>query len=269
MELPPSVEKMLDDIAVEEGFKNHTVKMESGSGRGDNYQGLMVSVKLNGGRIIDGAVTNETLNLICKVAPESKTRREVFKTVEAYKREIFMYTKLLPVFVQFQREKDLSAEESFLSFPKVYACIADEANETYALIMEDLRPSGFTMWPRHDPISLNHEKLLLTQLGRFHGVSIALKDQRPVVFAAFRRLDDYHMKWIGSGLLENLVDELFERAINVLKNNEHKTIIRQLKLKYWETWTAFFAIDALDRFGVVGHGDCWINNFLFYCEEDV
>lgn len=74
---------------------------------------------------------------------------------------------MLPTFAKFQKEKGLTAEDSFLSFPKVYAWTADEINGIYALMLEDVRAQIFEMWPRHDPITLRHEEIVLERLGRF------------------------------------------------------------------------------------------------------
>lgn len=268
MKLPLVIEKMLDEIAQNEGFSNYKFELESGSKRGDNYQGMMVSVKLIGDRLKDDVVVNETLNLICKLAPESKQRRDVLNTVKAFEREIYMYTHVLPTFVKFQKEKGLSPAKSFLSVPKMYAWTADKVNETYALIMEDLRSKEFVMWPRQTPITFDHEELLFKQLGRFHGVSFALKDQRPDVFAEFKALDDLFSDWMETGLLGKIINEAIEMAINVLEKDEHRNVVKQLRDNYLDTWKSFFTKNAIEKFGVMGHGDSWINNFLFQYTEN-
>lgn len=266
MQLPPAIEKLLHEIAQTEGFTNYKFELGSGSERGDNYSGVIVSVKVIGDRVEDGAVVTGTLSLICKIAPESKQRRDVLRTVTAFEREIYMYTRVLPTFVKFQQEKGLTGDESFMSFPKVYAWTVDKVNDTYALIMEELRSKDFVMWPRNIPVTLDHEELLFKQLGRFHGVSFALKDQRPEVFEEFKNLEDTFIDWIETGFIGKLIDEAIEMAINVLEEDEHKNVIKQFRNNYLDTWKKE---KANGKFGVVGHGDCWINNFLFQYTENV
>lgn len=269
MQLAPEIEKLLHEIAQTEGFSNYKFELEAGSKPGDNYQGLMVSVKVIGDRVNDGAVVPETLSLICKLVPESKERRNVFKTVLIHEREIHMYTRVLPKFVKFQQEKGLTADESFLSIPKLYAWTADKATETYALIMEDLRANDFVMWPRKVPVTLDHEELLFKQLGRFHGISFALKDQRPEVFDEFKNLNDIFIDWIETGFIGKVIDEAIELAINVLDEDEHKNVIKKLRNNYLETLKSFSRKEAIEKIGVVVHGDCWTNNFLFQYTENV
>lgn len=269
MQIPDFLTEMLSDIAQQEGFTKHKLEVESGSNHGDNYIGVMTSVKLIGDRVKDGAVSTETLNLICKLVPASKERRDAFQSVVAFEREIYMYTRLLPTFVKFQQEKGLTPDESFLSFPKVYAWKADKVNESYALIMEDLRSKQFVMWPRHDPIDLAHEKLLLAQLGRFHGVSMALKDQRPDVFAEFKKLDDVVSIILEKGNTQGMLDGALDRALAALKNDQHKELVKGLKVNFLSTLRESFTTEANERFGVINHGDCWINNFLFQYDANV
>lgn len=260
---------MLNDIALKEGFIDHKLELESGSSHGENYIGVMTAVKMVGHRVRNGAKATETLSLICKLAPATKERRDAFQAVRCFEREIFVYTKLLPTFVAFQQERGLTVDESFLSFPKVYAWVADAENETYALIMEDLRSQNFVMWPRHDPIPLNHEELLFTQLGRFHGVSFALKDQRPEVFAEYKKLDDNISIMFEKGVADSLMEGASKRAMAALKDEKHKQVVQDMMKNYKQLNKKSFTTEAIERFGVINHGDCWMNNFMFQYDENV
>lgn len=271
MKLPLAIKKLLHEIAQNKGFSNYKFELDSGSDRGDNYVGVLTSVKLTGDRLENGVVITETLHLICKLAPESKRRREVLYAIPPFEREIQMYTRVLPAFVAFQQEKGLTSDESFLSFPKVYACTAGDENDTYALIMEDLRPKNFVMWSRHDSITMSHETLVFKQLGRFHGISFALKDQRPEVFAEFKNLNDILTTAIEAGNISKrkIIDETMQRALNVLKSEEHKNVIKRLRNNYFDTLKSLYTTEALEKFGVVCHGDCWTNNLLFQHDGNV
>lgn len=269
MQLPEYITNSLDEIAQKEGFDNCKYEIESASKHGENFIGDMTAVKLIGGRVQCGEIVTDTLNLLCKIVSQSKLRRDTFRAIPAFKREIFMYTRVLPTFVEFQREKGLAADESFLSFPKVFATIVDETNDRYALIMEDLRPKQFVMWPRHEPISLQHEILLMTQLGKFHGISYALKDQRPDIFAEFEALEDIYADMIANGHAKNLLGYCIERAIDVLADDGHKNALEKLKRNYFDIYKSFFTKESIGKYGVINHGDAWTNNFLFQYANDV
>lgn len=269
MRLPPVIEKLLDEIAQKEGFSNYKFEVESGPNRGDNYQGIMITVQLVGDRVKDGVVANAKLDLICKVTPESKERRDLFTTPLLFEREIHMYTHVLPILVKFQQEKGISPNESFLSFPKLYAWVADKESETYALIMGDLRSEGFAMWPKQAPVTWELEELIYKQLGRFHGVSFAMKDQRPEVFAEFQGLNDFLTSWFESDFFGGIMHETIERALNVLEKEEHKNMVKRFRKQFQGAWKICFSEKAVEKFGIVGHGDNWISNLMFQYSNSV
>lgn len=269
MQLPQYVINLIDGIAQKEGFTNFKYKVGPGTKHGDNFIAVLTAIVLTGDRVEAGETITDTLNLLCKTVPESEERRQTFRSIPAFEREILMYTRVLPLFVELQRNKGLTADESFLSFPKVYGTIFDKANDKYALIMEDLRPKQFVMWPRQDPIPLAHEKLLLQQLGRYHGISYALKDQRPEVFADFKVLDDVVIDFIENGYARHVIDDCLERAVKVLKNDYQKKVVDKFQNNYFDLYKSFFTEESIGQFGVINHGDCWVNNFLFQYGENV
>lgn len=261
MQLPKYINEMLNEIARDEGFRNYEIITESGSSHGDNIHGVLVAIKL-----IDQNSNAEPLHLMCKMAPTSKEYRDSSQSALLFKREIYLYTRVFPALVDFQREKGLSEVERFSAFPKVYATYVNDEHETYALILEDMRPQKYILWPRHNPMPLNHAEMVLEKLAKLHGVSMALKDQRPLVFDEFKGLYDVAETQIERGNFGSVIESALEQAINVLENDEHKTIMRKCKTDYRRILNECFAID---RFGVINHGDCWINNYLFQYAEDV
>lgn len=261
---------MLDEIASDQGFRKYKLLTESGSNHGDNIHGVMVAIKLIGVREhVDHNANNELLHLMCKMAPVRKECRDSFQSALLFKREIYLYTRVLPAFVEFQREKELSDGDSFLAFPKIYATHVDDVNENYAIIMEDLRSRNFILWPRNNPMPLVHEKLVLEKLAKLHGVSLALKDQRPHIFNEFKDMHDVAETQIECGNFGNVIESALEQAINVLECDEHKKILQKCKLNYRRILTECFATETIERFGVINHGDCWINNYLFQYADDV
>lgn len=267
MSLPGNITKVLDRIAAQLNFVDYELKTRSGSNHGDNFLGIMIAVALVGKREKGGQRVDDTVYLICKTPPMNKQRRKNFKTDMVFDRELYMYSTVLPAFVKFQREKGLSEAESFLSFPKIYACEADPENDSYILIMEDLRAKQFDMWPKDKHIPIDHELMVMKELGKFHGISLAMKDQRPDQFAAFKQLTDTFGP-IARGKLKMFLDKTLERAGNALENPKHKEFVRNFD--FLRSLDAIFDYDACDKFGVVTHGDCWNNNFMFqYGDENV
>lgn len=263
--LPDSVVQILNRIAAELNFADHQLITKAGSSHGDNFLGIMTAVSITGTRIKNGKRVPDTVYLICKTPPMNKKRRENFKTNIVFDRELYMYSTVLPAFVKFQRDKGLSADDSFLSFPKIYACETDVAADAYILIMEDLRAKNFDMWPKEKIVPLDHELMVMRELGKLHGISFAMKDQRPEEFAAFKELSDTFSPIIR-GKLRTFFDKTLKRTSDALKNPKHKDYVQRFDLM--RSLDDVFAFDACDRFGVVTHGDCWNNNFMYEYSED-
>lgn len=268
MTLPVHVVKMLAKVAQKEGFIRYEIEEAPGSNQGDGFFSVMASTTLCGDRVNEnGNVVADKLHLLCKMAPFSKERRDGDKTGLLFEREIYLYTRVMPLFVKFQKEKGLKTSHSFLSFPKVYATLIDEENEGYALIMDDLRAQNFVMWPRYEPTPIEHEKLILRQLARFHAISFVIKDQRPDDFAEFKDLFDVHEPMVEHGNYGKFISHGHQHVLDLIIDDEHKKIMQRLTDNYLEIMIHFFAKEVNDPFGVINHGDLWVNNILFKYDE--
>lgn len=266
--LPEHITNRLHKIAKSEGFSDYKIETKAGSNHGDNFLGVMTSVTLTGTRGLNGKSRAEELHLIIKLPPSNETRQKNFKTDLVFDREVYMYSKVLPAFVRFQQEKGLSEADSFLSFPKVYSCEEDFENNTYILIMEDLRPKNYQMWPKEKTVPLNHELLVMKELGKLHGISFAMKDQRPNEFDEFKGMKDTFSELVLHGKMRSFMNKSIERAANVLKNPEHKKLMLNFRKTYVETIDDFLAGPLSKEYGVINHGDCWNNNFLYQYSDD-
>lgn len=61
-----------------------------------------------------------------------------------------------------------------------------------------------------------------------------------------------------------------EKAVNVLKNPEHKKIRENFQKTYVKTISELLVGEPSEEYGIVGHGDVCINNFLFqYVDDDM
>lgn len=265
--LPQYVFDLVNKIAKIEGFTEFSIEMKPGSEKGDNFLGILTSTVISGKR--DKAIGDEKLHLLCKVAPTNPARRKEFRSVSQFKREALMYKKILPQFAEFQREKGLSANEGFSAYPKCYEAIADEISDQFVVIMEDLRPQGFVMWPKWRGTPLDHESLVLEQLGRLHGISIALKDQRPDIYEDLKSVHDVCLGFFENDSMIGVMNAAFDRAIGVLDNEEHKRIMEEAKMNGQKSFEKCFIGGGGEAFGVIGHGDCWTNNMLYRYKDEV
>lgn len=268
--LPEYVQEMLGKIANDEGLTEYCIESKSGSNATDGFMGALTSVVIRGVRNNNGHLAHDvTLNLLCKMIPEDYARRKEFHLDVIFEREALMYNRILPMLSAFQREKGLAKGDCFLSYPKCYAAVADAATDQYAVIMEDLRPMGFVMWPKRQPPPYDHMAHMVQQLAKLHSVSLALKDQRPADFAELQRLNDLWCPQLAGNGMKNMMNTALDKAVELLDSEEHVRLAKELRATNRETLGLLYSSSSFEPLGVVCHGDCWINNFLFRYEANV
>lgn len=268
-ELPQYVIDLVNDIAKSEGFNEFSTELQPGSNHGDNFLGVMTSVTISGARNNNGSLADDKLHLLCKLAPENPTRRKEFQSVVVFEREALMYNKILPLLTEFQREKGLSVTEGFNAYPKCYVAIADEANDQFVVIMEDLRPKGFTMWPKQQPSTVKQMFCVMEQLGKLHGVSFALKDQQPEVYNRLKDVKDLIRNFFKNEGMLHIMNVSMDRAIASLTNPEHQKIMEEMKANGVQIHFDCLDDGVCEPFGAITHGDCWNNNILYRYAEGV
>lgn len=252
--LSDHITKLLHQIAKNEGFSDYKFETKAGSNHGDNFLGVMISVTINGTTGKNGNSKSDKLHLICKVPPSNEDRKKNFRTDLVFDREIYAYSKLLPAFIRFQKEKGLCEADSFVSFPKVYFCDFNPENGTAILIMEDLRAKNFEMWPKEKVIPLDHELFVMRELAKFHAISFAMKDQRAEEFAEFKKLKDGFAELAFHGKLRSFMNRTVERAAEVLKNPKHKKMMENFSKTYVKSCENFLIGPASSEYGIIGHG---------------
>lgn len=270
--LPEYISNLLNKIAKNEGFLNFKIQTEAGTSHGDNLMGILsvrTAIKISGTKAENGKT--EELKLYFKVPSTSEVRIKNFQSKLLFNREIYVYSTLFPDLIKFQQEKGLSKADSFMAFPKMYACDIDEANDQYVLIMEDLRNKDYVMWSKENVIPLDHELLLLRELGKLHGVAFAMKDQRPNQYEEHRKkLQDHYVELCILGKFKSFSNKSIERAANALTNPEHKKLMENFRHTYSQTMADFLLGDSSQEYGIIGHGDLWIDNLLFqYADSEV
>lgn len=259
--LPASVAAHLNEVAQKEGLTDISFEARQGSNHGDNFLGEIISVTLKGMRTICGIKVVDKLDLVCKISPSNTERRIFFETDAIFAREAFVYNELLPTFVEFQRQKGLSAKESFLSFPKCHLAIIDTENAEHIIIMDDIKVKGFSMWPKSEASRLDHCRLVIDALAKLHAVSFALKDQRPEVFQKFKLLNDLQRSIFNKSV--KMFREVYDAVLRLLHDGNQKMIIEDFKENILLYFNNCISEDTYDRCSVVTHGDCWTNNVLF------
>lgn len=260
--LPKFWLEKINKIAEDAGFTDFTVASDLGSNHGDGFMATMTAATITGTR--NGHL--EHLGLICKSLPDNPARRQLFSAARAFEREVYMYNKVIPELVAFQREKNINDEldGGFFNFPKCYFAISNMISDHHVIIMENLRERGYGMCDRMTPIDFDCVSTFMTAIGRLHGVSFALKDQRPEMFETFREMDDIMLDMLfRSKGWEDLFNAGYDNILTMFKERRDVSFLSEVRAN----WSRIFQ-ECLDNgvaapFEVIGHGDCWINNLMF------
>ncbi|XP_026462580.1 uncharacterized protein LOC113364307 [Ctenocephalides felis] len=255
-QLSANVLKAVDTFVKSNGYVDHTINITAGSKRGDNYVGIIHKLTLDCTKK-DG--TKDQRHLICKVPPSNAARREQFKSRECFLREIYTYTKILPEFALLQKE--LGCKTRFDGFAN---CIeAGEENLDEFVLMEDLRSQGFLMFDRQQKLDLNHVALVMQELGKYHALSFAMKDQKPESFKKLADLSDVFFDNFVNKQFDFYINSVVDKVVNAMEEGD-KCRQKLEKFRDFMTLGKDLAKGAnAEPYAVINHGDCWNNNVLF------
>ncbi|KAL1399443.1 hypothetical protein pipiens_008207 [Culex pipiens pipiens] len=259
-ELPPFVEQAIASVVPEEGFTpgHFVVSID----RAAECEGLI-------GEIHKAVVTEgeRELTILCKIPPLDPVRRQQFNSNILFEREINVYSNVLPTMFEFQRQKGVTEElnSGFFNVPKCYLARFDPDNEEALILMEDLRVRELAMWNKLEPINYEHARLVMIQLGRFHALSFAMKDQRPDLFEACKIPDAMVPAMQHNDQLMGMFGVALDAAMNVLDPEDERTRwkMQGLRNDYFAVLESCVDVERVEPYAVLNHGDCWINNLMF------
>ncbi|XP_026472445.1 uncharacterized protein LOC113376659 [Ctenocephalides felis] len=263
--LPKHVVKLIEETTQELGLKKWEYYIEPGSKKGDNYIGLIYRVIVTGLNFKGATVK---LSLIAKLAPENEIRREKYQVEDCFAREKLTYESVLPEMTKIQKQQNISSDDRFISDMKCYRISTEKGKE--CILMEDITTKGYQMWDRNKPLDLDHAVLAMQQLGKFHAISFALKDQKPELFKKFSNLED--VVFSNEEYFTDLIPyfNLFiDKAIDTLDDNEigARDKMQEFKKHFMKIMFDGVKASLAEPYAVVCHGDCWTNNMMFKYEN--
>lgn len=262
--LPDFVGAHLDRIAKAEGFaEGYDVKHESGSKVGDGFNASILSIKLIGYRNL----VLEELALICKLQPGNVDRQGSFGSAAIFRQEVSMYKDLLPCLISFQEKHGVPKEVTFTGFPKCYSAFYEDESSGSVILMEDLRAAGFEMWDKKMPTNFEIVRLVMEQMGRLHGLSMTFRDQKPELFQNFQQMATNIIDFFAAPGVKMIIQSSFKQSISMMTNNQDVEAIERLAKNFKQIYLDGLDANLLGNYGVLSHGDCWINNMMFAFEK--
>ncbi|KAF5272236.1 hypothetical protein FQA39_LY01318 [Lamprigera yunnana] len=258
------VQLLLEDLIKKLDVQNYSIDTTAATTKGDNFQGVIANAKVKGENKQGEEVT---FNFIVKSAPRNGIFRATTPMSKIYDREIYVYKRVLKEFDDFQIEKKI--EIPFRSYAKYYESSNDDMNE--ALILENMNKHGFFGVDRYQSLNYEQTKLVLKEYGKLHALSFAMRLQKPAVFNELaENAQETYLHNINTDHAYSSFCDFLEKCFSVFDPiNDHLLL---MKLKKWqinlrEVVMKTIETDFNNPYYVIGHGDCWINNFLFKYEN--
>lgn len=267
-EITDEIRSLLDEVARNENFTNFELRYSSGSEKGDGFLSEIAKVQICGNRKMEnGEVATDQLDLVCKMAFPEKSQREQLNSDQFFERETYFYNEIAPLFMEFQRERGLTEDEMFTAFPKCYKAVNDPEKNLSVIILEDLRPQGFSMWQKGRVAKIENTRSIVRELAKLHAISFAMRDQYPHKFSKFESLVDLWPTFLDPGAIYNISMKNFHRVIKMLDKPEHKKIYETFVKDIKNYYIACSDDKIPKKFRVINHGDAWMNNILFKTDK--
>ncbi|XP_062565106.1 uncharacterized protein LOC134227550 [Armigeres subalbatus] len=225
---------------------------------------------------------SKTFNLMVKVMKGDEAFRESSLAKLQFSNEIYIYTKVVPEFIQLLTSRNSSVRgENWC--PKIFYGKAGKIpnfSSIYEtiLVMENMTLDEFRAGPRND-LDEAHLKLMTKNIAQFHACTYAMKiENKEKLETLVNGIIPMHYSKDGqifnsyAVLFKLGLDRIFEYIDNhssVLDNDQFKTDMMQFRTIHGEE-PIHLMQKFLERneFSVILHGDYNRNNVLFKYEND-
>ncbi|XP_014209232.1 uncharacterized protein LOC106639917 [Copidosoma floridanum] len=249
---------------------------------GDNYGSTILKVRavIKRNKPEKNEEEKEELNLVAKMMPPTDFQRLIFHSSFTFKKETFFYKKLMPAYQQLEREFGVPADEVFDILPEFYGARfnlksggghgdGDDDDEDVlvdddaVILMQNLKVRGYYMTDRRKGMDLEHARVALKALARFHGLGIAMKHQKPDFFDTMKKRSKC-LTIDGVDFEESMapVLQLF-REDPAMSTHQHRleAAMRQSSATSW-------AAVPPEPYSTIIQADFWGNNIMFLKDPD-
>lgn len=120
-------------------------------------------------------------------------------------------------------------------------------------------------------LTYEHILLMMRALGKFHAVSLALKDQEPDKFSKIVN-DVEEVFFVRGGPMSTVINETEKLAVSCIEDDEDGYLLRALFHLYeqsqFDQLVDLSNSSAAEPYAVILHGDLWSNNMMFSTSQD-
>ncbi|CAL8110271.1 unnamed protein product [Orchesella dallaii] len=273
-----------------------------GTNPGDNYMSILHAIKVT----FKGE--KESNHYLIKCYPNNQGRRDFLDQTNIFSKEFFIYQEFIPQLKQLAIESGAQNIADLSVAPVHGGNIVGTLSSKFTMkpwsdenfiLMTDIRTIGFTMADRIKGLDLEHTKLVLEEIAKFHALSWAYKQKNGLSLLSDKYPQFADKMYDNDDMMKDfkdLVDHLRTNAVTMVEEKLGETHPASKSFKdfvsgdYMGYMKLFVKKDGIDEEHVeshlrikpdadkdydyepwlVGtHGDCWVNNILFLYNDEV
>ncbi|CAH1392393.1 unnamed protein product, partial [Nezara viridula] len=223
--------------------------------KGENYTSTILKITL---KVVLGNGRVATKSFIAKKENTGEAAEQFSNDLSLFTAEVSVYTNIL-------REMEYLMEEFGDTEGPLWCEFIHYSRADSIIILEDLKASGFNTVKRTETQDLNHARLVLRSLGRYHAMAKVLEERgliskdgyKPYLFLNneiyIRNFIYGRMQALVKGMREGGGEEWAEYADKLCQISFEKLLKRIKECGKFDD----------DTFECLNHGDCWNNNMMF------
>ena len=228
------------------------IEVNPAVGKGDNYLSTLYRITAE----CKNGNENTKYYVILKTLPEGEMVQKILEDLNGFKKEVQMYEVVFPA--MYSMMKSIFGKLQPIS-ARCFPC-----REENILVLEDLQHLDYKMANRYNGLDLDHCKVTVRALARFHALSLALHKKDPSImdvyeetFYADRKQTESYISSKFSALVPEVESwpgyEHYAEKVRKLGQSGFSRLVEIVKPKK-------------NSLNVLNHGDCWVNNMMFhYC----
>lgn len=215
--------------------------------------------------------------MIVKIMKGDESFRKKSKALLQSSNEVFVYTKIIPYFIEIFADGQWVAKAFFADIRK-YPELSDQMETILAL--QDLNSIGYRMTSSRIDLDAEHLKVMTRKIAVYHSISLAMKISKdPKLDELVAGLIPFHIKSDTQGDLEPykyLCPISFERIFAYVSRtpeycsdvnlNESLNNLKKNMPKLMDFLESFLRSDH--QFVAILHGDYYRNNVMFKYDEN-
>jgi hypothetical protein len=245
--------KVLDEVAEEQGYDNHQLKVKGLPPTGANFTSQLFYGSIS-------APKKNDINIFAKVSVVGEELRGhmPFRLFEV---ESYVYTKLSKVFKKIEELNNVP-EEHRLFMPKYYGGCETFLEEV--LVLQDLSLDGFTTHDRLKSMNWEYASKSMEQLAKLHALSFAFEQMYPEEFEEATKILVRDLPEANSPIADMMQGSI-NKIIGIVREENRERIKIFFETKNTMEKTAMY-YKPLKK-PVLAHGDYRMSNLMHKVDQ--